>query len=514
MRFPPQVSLTKRLVVFSIIASVLLRILSPLSAFAAVANRALLLTAGRSEPSYEMMRRQLVRLGVPFTAIDVIPTSITSGLLQTGTNGNYSMIILTTGNLAFESSPGVWESALTPEEWQTLRNYARNFAVRTIAYYTFPNTEYGLSWTGNVTTNTTGTLTSAGRSVFSDVKSTAVIPFRSYTYLATPLPGFTPWVVDAAGYPIIGRYLTPDGREILVSTADQSIYEVSSALLTPSMIRWVSRGLYTNWNVYFTMQVDDFFIGNERWPTYTEEVRMTAADLTAVIQWQQANGIRLDLAFNGEGYVPGDPLSELAKTQASQFRWVNHTFTHANLNTATYTEAYNEFRQNIELANRIGLFPFNRPSAVTGEHSGLTNPHVLAAANALSIRYLATDASRQVNPSYTSNGILLIPRYPTNIFTDVATRDEQVARYNGLYGTALTYGAIIDHESDLIVVHMLSGDPRPHFAHQINLAGDRILLDLLSATLTKYRSLSTKPIRQPTFSAIGQLLAPLAAPAP
>jgi hypothetical protein len=196
------------------------------------------LTAGRSEPSYEVMRQQLVRLNVPYTTVDVITTDLTADLLQTGSDGNFSMIILSTGNLAYERDAGVWESALSAAEWDRLWNYARTHAVRTIAYYTFPTAEYGLSWTGEVTTNTTGRLTTAGRRIFADVQPSAAIPIRSYTYLSTPLPGFTPWVIDPSGRPLIGLWQPGDGREILVSTTDQGVYEIASALRAASPTAW------------------------------------------------------------------------------------------------------------------------------------------------------------------------------------------------------------------------------------------------------------------------------------
>ncbi len=65
-------------------------------------------------------------------------------------------------------------------------------------------------------------------------------------------------------------------------------------------------------------------------------VRMQAADVTWVMEWQKANGLRLDLAFNAEGAAPGDPLTSAVLSNRGAFGWINHTWSHPFLGCAAY----------------------------------------------------------------------------------------------------------------------------------------------------------------------------------
>jgi hypothetical protein len=54
-------------------------------------------------------------------------------------------------------------------------------------------------------------------------------------------------------------------------------------------------------------------------------------------------------------------------------------------------------------------------------------------------------------------------------------------------------------------MHMLANDPRPHYAHQSNLAEDRILLPVVEGVLKEYRRLfnTNAPIVNPTMTEAG-----------
>jgi hypothetical protein len=94
-------------------------------------------------------------------------------------------------------------------------------------------------------------------------------------------------------------------------------------LLAPGLIRWVTKGVHLGYNRnYLSNHVDDIFLADDLWSVehkctpaatspvdpYCDEgvggdpngptVRMTAADVTKVVDWQRANGFRLDMAFN------------------------------------------------------------------------------------------------------------------------------------------------------------------------------------------------------------------------
>ncbi len=50
----------------------------------------------------------------------------------------------------------------------------------------------------------------------------------------------------------------------------------------------------------------------------------------------------------------------------------------------------------------------------------------------------------------------------------------------------------------------LTNDPRTTYAHQSNLAGERVLLTLLETTLDRYRELVEAPLVQPTLTESAQ----------
>ena len=117
--------------------------------------------------------------------------------------------------------------------------------------------------------------------------------------------------------------------------------------------------------------------------------------------------------------------------------------------------------------------------------------------------------------------ILIIPRYPTNLFYNVSTPEEWTSEYNHFYAPgglfpawdrALTYEEILDKESEIWLRYLLKYDVNPVMFHQTNLRayppdGARSLLgDLINATLAKYNALYGLPIRSPRQHDIGVLM--------
>ena len=82
---------------------------------------------------------------------------------------------------------------------------------------------------------------------------------------------------------------------------------------------------------------------------------MAAADVTRLINWQNANGLKLDMAFNGVGSEEAidaaggapDPLTDAFLANKSQFHWINHTWSHLQLDTLSQAQIRNEIAQNI-----------------------------------------------------------------------------------------------------------------------------------------------------------------------
>lgn len=163
------------------------------------------------------------------------------------------------------------------------------------------------------------------------------------------------------------------------------------------------------------------------------------------------------------------------------------------------------------------------------EISGLDNPDFLRAAWDFGIRYILSDTSQPGwnNPSpnagfYSSYqpGILIIPRYPTNLYYNVSMPAEWVSEYNhfyapgGLFPTwdhALSYAEVLDKESEIWLRYLLKSSVDPVMFHQSNLRaydGTHSLLgDLINATLSKYGKLMNLPIRSPAQHDAGVLMA-------
>ena len=224
--------------------------------------------------------------------------------------------------------------------------------------------------------------------------------------------------------------------------------------------------------------------------------RMTGADLTALANWQNglrsssttANGIMTEWAFVGEGasgeYNP-DTLTSAVLTLQGQFRWVNHTYTHQNLDAPlTAAQTLNELAQNDAVAtNQLHLSNYSKDAFINPDISGLYNPEAQQGLATFGIKYEISDTSRPGwnNPSPNAGfysvyqpSLLIIPRRPTNLFYNLATPAQWVSEYNCYYGPTgtcaggawrfwdhnLTYAEILDKESDMMLQYMLKWDIR------------------------------------------------------
>ncbi|CCK25155.1 hypothetical protein BN159_0776 [Streptomyces davaonensis JCM 4913] len=280
-----------------------------------------------------------------------------------------------------------------------------------------------------------------------------------------------------------------------------------------------------------------------------DPIRMTPEDVSYAADWQDSHGFTLDLAYNGAGSVEhredhggADPLADRFLAERARFRWLNHTYTHAFLGCEQDTTVVpwrcateadgsvrwvsrnaiaDEIATNRVWGQNAGL-PLENDEVVTGEHSGLRvlpqqsddNPNLALALDDTDIAWLGSDNSRepgqrQVGPAVT------VPRHPMNVFYNAGRAAEQVDEYNWIYtgraqggsgicednpatstcldqplDTATGYAEyIVPLETRTALGHVLSGDPRPHYIHQSNLAEDRIAYPVLNGVLDGYAGL-------------------------
>ncbi|MEW2121355.1 hypothetical protein AB0945_40710 [Streptomyces sp. NPDC005474] len=297
----------------------------------------------------------------------------------------------------------------------------------------------------------------------------------------------------------------------------------------------------------------------------TTPIRMTAADAAYAAQWQQSSGLTLDMVYNagsGEEWKSEnggtDALADQLLADRAKYRWVNHTYTHQYLgcvqdtSTVPWSCAKNAngatrymSRADIsaEIANNYNWgvthgLSTDRTELVTGEHSGLRtlpqqpddNPNLAGALADNGIRWTASDNSREPQQRSVGASTLTVPRYPMNVYYNTGTKAEMADEYNWIYASAADGGSgvcennptstclaqpldtstgylsyIVPQEARTALGHAISGDPRPHYAHQSNLAEDRTLYPVLDKVLADYRALfaDNTPLENPRQSAIG-----------
>jgi hypothetical protein len=106
-----------------------------------------------------------------------------------------------------------------------------------------------------------------------------------------------------------------------------------------------------------------------------------------------------------------------------------------------------------------------------------------------------------------------MPRYPTSIFYNANTPDENVSEYNFMFYDStctdpaknckiFSYSDILNAEVNTTLLQMLSNNPFPHMFHQSNLhtydsSGHIMLIDWLNAVMTGYEKLIKLPIVSP-----------------
>ena len=457
-----------------------------------VEMRILLLGGDGTDLSYQAMRSFLDHVGVPYDAVPMFDRGSNTirplPPLTTSSQGLYQGIILSTDNLAFERSPGAWDSALTPAAQTALENYMRSHKVRLLSYYTFPTPALGMQFSQVLSTGDTTpglmTVTSAGVSVFPYLtRQDPIKVFRSYSYLATPVQASgetTRSVLTMNGGTVGVLHTKADGREYLALTVDNNVNFQHSMLLHYGLVNWVAKGIFLGHRkIYLTPQNDDLFLSSELFVAtdpYCQpncpERRIAGADLNRVANWQdswtsraQTQRFKVTIAYNGfgattaGGAATNDSLVNSARNHANKFFWVSHTYDHENLDCyqrwlnggncrpATYDDALFEITQNVAVANTLRL-NLDRASMVTPEISGLYNAEFLRAAAAQGLRYMVSDTSRgDLLPARPNEGvystiqpnILFIPRRPTHIYYNTSSGLTGVAgslpdEFNWFYG--------------------------------------------------------------------------------
>lgn len=387
----------------------------------------LVIAVDGTEPTYSAIQAFLDQLGIPYDSflsvcrLQPTPCSLPTFSTTNGTtaSANYYGIVMTIGNLAYCNSSGVCQSTFSTADWAAMDSFTAAFGVRTLSYYTWPETRYGLVYANAAVSTTTSspvdvTLTAGqplATSTFSYLQPTANVPVENaYMYFATTeaAAGETTTPVLSAtyngtSYTVGALHTAATGQQYLALTMDNNPYLEHSMALNYGLFNWVTKGLFLGGRkIYLSPEVDDLFIDDDLFdaaipqycvpsgfqtdPTFDNsgecpDVRITGSDLQATATWErslnllpQTANFKVSLGFNGigtvrsGGYMPrNDTLVPTAEQLAGRFFWISHTYDHENLDCydpvpnsgictpATEAQSAYEISQNVTTASNLGF---------------------------------------------------------------------------------------------------------------------------------------------------------------
>ena len=556
----------------SLAVCLILAALTPLTfADNTVKLRILVVTTGgvAEDMGFAYIKPFLEEMGVPYDVLNVRTQDLTVASLSTsqtgpgcnvedeGCVGNYNGIILTDSDL----SP-----AFTPSEWDILHNYERNFGVREAVLSGWPATykdsrpphgvylDYGLvhSSSGDDYEGRWSVPAAYNKEVFEYVNQANSLPVTNFAFAGNPrndaagprdgsVPRVEPLLRTEKGEALVSivRYMAPARskpvREVMISTITNAAFLIHSQVLAYEFINWVTQGVFVGGRrIHMATHVDDLFLRSLVWDTALKAsnpantYRLSGADLNNAVSKQLAfraahplaGAFKLDFAFNGAGAVVypkaatlianlKDDLVAAVVVNKRNFRFINHTFSHATLDKArarpdapcdyatlnTVAAIKAEILRNRVVWGLLGLPDRGENDRVllSGEHSGLkdhkctvkpalhrdmfdvqaddtefdaggANPLFLEAAAKAGVYYLASDSSQRAqnvelyiaqyeDGSQTDH--LLLPRWPTDIFYNVTNPAQLEDEYNYLYN-----GRFVEAGQDPCEVPRLVCSPR------------------------------------------------------
>ncbi|HYN95711.1 MAG TPA: hypothetical protein VES42_17850 [Pilimelia sp.] len=543
-----------------------------------VALRALVIAVDSADFGLPTWRQTLDRVGAPYDVLLSRDTPLTADrLVRPDGTGRYNAILLTSASLLYADG-GAFLSGLDATEWNTLWAYERDYAVRQVALYTShgawpedyclrPVSEGGVGDTPLATR-----LTTAGAQVFDYLRATAQVPLvQSYVYRTSVAPGCAAQPLITVGAQVLGVTSTStDGRQRLALTFTTNQHLLHADLLGYGLLRWATRGLlFGEQRHHLNVDVDDWFINSDhRFPdghiesdpgyqVSASELITLTAQLTGLRQrYPQAAAFRPTMAYNGGGAnvnalpwcAVGGPafLTGATKCFKGQYRWINHTVNHPELNHTDYATTRAQIEENLRIGAALGL-PVDASVLKTPEYSGLgvyhpdpnndtdpptdfglaaSNPALLQAAADLGVRYLHGNMSFSSHvpscfncavPLPQQPAVSIVPDWPTNIAYHTTTPAEETSFYNSFYGPNgrfpfwprdLTYAELLSYETDLALRHMTSGSVYTHTFHIANVhdygAWRTLLTDWLDSVLRKFTTYYRVPVLSPTWPALGR----------
>lgn len=532
-----------------IVATMGLTLLGASTAFAdnAVKLKVLVVSTGdvTQDVGLAYIKPVLDDMGVPYDVLNANTTDLTTAMLSpsgcaasaVGCVGNYNGVILT------DSFAG---GGLTPAEFDLLHAYETSFHVRESVLSGWPGTywdpnppfgiylDYGLTYSSSPTFpyNAQWTVPAANsKEIFEYANTANPLPITDFAFAANPrndaqgprdgtVPSVIPVLKTPASEALVSiiQYKIPlqtmSAREVMFSSITNASFLIHSQVLATELVNFATQGVFVGGRkVYMAAHLDDLFIPDEIWDPVTRTTnplltyRLSSNDITNAVSKQNAfraahpsagTDFKLDFPFNGSGAVV-DPLAKklvanladglvsAVVANKAQFRFINHTFTHADMDKApvpanapcdydtltTVADAEAEITNNRTVWEKLGL-PEQKENdrvLVSGNHSGLkdrkctdypelhpeianvqsddvpfvagANPLFFQAAAKSKVEYLASDTSQAnqaaeqyasgVNDGSAKDDRLLLPRWPTNVFFNTINPTQLVDEVNYIF---------------------------------------------------------------------------------
>ena len=425
-----------------------LMVATPTFADNAVKLRVLVITTGDETQDIGLayIKPVLDEMGVPYDILNAETADLTAemlassngvacGALDAGCVGNYNGIILTDSDVV---------PNFTPTEWDILHNYEKDFHVREAVLSGWPGTywdpsppfgvylDYGLEFlsSGNSYSAQWTVPINYQKEIFEYVNQANPLPITDFAFAANPrndglvlrdgsIASVVPLLKTQNGEALVSlvQYMMPSQttpvREVMISTITNASFLIHSKVLAYEFVNWATQGVFVGARyIYMANHLDDLFLANTLWdPSLKRDnplqtYRLNSSDVNNAVSKQiafraahpTAGNFQLDFPFNGSGAVVDpeattltasltDDLVQAVVANKAHFRFINHTFTHADMDTApvpaSTTCDYDTFTTVAAIQaeitkNRIvwGLLGLPEKSAnnrvlVSGNHSGL-----------------------------------------------------------------------------------------------------------------------------------------------
>ncbi len=545
-----------------------------------VALRPLVVALDGTDFGLPTWRAVLNRIGTPYDVLLAKDEPLTAQrLVRSDGVGRYNAVLLTDNALLYRNSSGGYVSAFDDTEWRTLWAYERSHRVRQVSLFTswgtFPEDHClrpGVE--GEVNPPVQAALTTAGAALFDHLEANALVPISdSYAYRSVLAPNCAAQPLLTVGTHVLGVTSTStDGRERAALTFSSNENLAQTDMLAPGLLRWATRGVHLGEQRHWlNADVDDWFNSSDHlYPDGRLETdpgfRLSGTEAAAVAVQQRtlraehpvAAGFTLNLPYNGgdlntaapsrcSSLLTPDPLTSYSRCLSREFRWVNHTVSHPELNATDYATSRGEIADNLTIGRNAGL---TVPTDVlkTPAYSGLgvynpdpnapdtdpptdfglarSNQAMLDAARDVGVRYLHGNMSfASHRPACFNCGtyhplrpeLLVVPDWPTNIGYQTTAPAELTLFYNRLYGPNgrfpyhdhdLTYAEVVHYESEVALQHVMTGSVYSHTLHQGNLrqygVGRSLTFDWLKAVVDKYDARYRVPLKNPDWPTLAR----------